>query len=195
MLTTETGFKVTFESAILPKWSKGVIRLQNVSFVCNNETWIALLKETNPNLIESNVDVNWTYWNINVKHVDVQLSVWQWLDGRGFLTELKLKGVTGDVQRSHIDWAEQWIPTLRNARIGDFELSKFVIEDMSLNVHNKGMEKFNLSVFYGECKRLRLQWLLVDLMGAESIVGKLDECLFSVHKPHDFTEHPLNSFV
>lgn len=78
--------KVTFESAIVPRWKEGVIRLENVSIICNDETWTELKNAERaqkglPPLAPGELDVNWTYWDLTFRHIDVTLSLWRWLDG------------------------------------------------------------------------------------------------------------------
>jgi distribution and morphology protein 31 len=44
-LTALTGYNIFFESAIVPRWRDGTIRLQNVGVVCNGDTWMKLKKQ------------------------------------------------------------------------------------------------------------------------------------------------------
>lgn len=139
ILTTETGFKVSFESAIVPQWRKGVIRLHNVNVLCNNDTWTEYKRthftpptSDSDTFDASDVDINWTYWNLNIEHADVTLSLMQWFEGRGLVTNCKIKGVSGVVDREHIIWSEDWKPVKRRPLLGDFELERFVVEDMKV---------------------------------------------------------------
>lgn len=61
-LTQDTGFDVKFESAIVPVWRDGTIRLGNVSVVLNAETWTRWVVEKHA---ESGnipaIDLNFTF--------------------------------------------------------------------------------------------------------------------------------------
>ncbi|KAJ3283391.1 Mitochondrial distribution and morphology protein 31, mitochondrial precursor [Borealophlyctis nickersoniae] len=195
-LTHETGWKVMFESAIVPRWADGRIRLDNVSLVCNADTWKEWKKMDRAKrglapLTDEEIDTNFTYWDMTIRHVDVSLSLWQWLDGRGLVTKCTLKGVRGvstiPKDRRHIWWDPEWTPTRRVAQMGDFEIGDFVVEDFLVTVLNPEFRPYTISIFNAELPRLRKQWLLYDFMRADSITGMFDNCLFSVHKPqrHD----------
>lgn len=84
-LTEFTGYKVFFETGIVPRWRDGSIRLENVSIICNASTWIELKRqEAAKNGLpfdKEKVDVNWTYWDLKVDSIDLTLSLWRWLDG------------------------------------------------------------------------------------------------------------------
>ena len=84
-LTEFTGYKVFFETGIVPRWQDGTIRLENVSIICNDSTWIELKRQDaakyNLPFDQDKVDVNWTYWDLRVDTIDLTLSLWRWLDG------------------------------------------------------------------------------------------------------------------
>ena len=39
-LMKETGMKITFESALVPQWKDGTLRLENVNIQCDKDSWI-----------------------------------------------------------------------------------------------------------------------------------------------------------
>lgn len=105
-MTDETGFKINFESAIVPQWRNGVIRLRNVSVTCNDKSWQEYNRSRHDGLTPFNVDdvdINWTYWNLKIECVDVTLSLAQWFEGRGLVRDCKIKGVSGDVHSFNIE--------------------------------------------------------------------------------------------
>ncbi|KAI8831095.1 mitochondrial distribution and morphology protein family 31/32 [Chytridium lagenaria] len=185
-LTKETGFEIGFESAIVPRWKEGTIRLKNVSVVCTGDTWLRRKEREKKErglgaLLPGEVDLNWTYWDLNIDSVDVTLSLWRWLRGM--------------VDRRHIIWDPSWVPSRRHPLPGDFEMDKFVVEDLLLTILNPNFRPYSVSVFRGELPKFRKQWLLYDIMCANSIVGMFDNCLFSVHKPQENDRHlKINNF-
>jgi distribution and morphology protein 31 len=195
-LTKETGFNISFESAIVPQWRQGVIRFGNVVIKCNNKTWIELLRKRHQLLYpntpfnQDGIDTNWSYWDVTVENIDVTLSLWRWLEGKGILTECQLKGVRGTIDRRHIIWPEDWVPVRRKPQQGDFNLDNFVVDDLLLTILNPGFRPYTISVFNGKVPKLRKQWLMYDLICADSIVGMFDQCLFSVHRPHQSIMDP-----
>jgi distribution and morphology protein 31 len=197
-LGKETGFEISFESAIVPRWREGTIRLKNVSVVCTGDTWASRVEAERKQkgltlLQDGDLDLNWTYWDLNIASVDVTLSLWSWLEGRGLVKECTMKGVRGVVDRRHITWDPDWVPTRRRPLIGDFEMDRFIVEDLLLTVLNPNFRPYSVSVFYGELPLFRKQWLLYDMMCADSITGVIDNCLFSVHRPQN--EHMVEEQI
>jgi len=83
-----------------------------------------------------------------------------------------------------------WDPSLDPANFrhtphpGDFELESLQLEDILVTVYQPGQFRpYSASIFRGEFRRLRKQWLFYDFLSAENIVGQFDNCLFSLHKP------------
>ncbi|KAJ3251020.1 Mitochondrial distribution and morphology protein 31, mitochondrial precursor [Chytriomyces hyalinus] len=131
----------------------------------------------------SDIDLNWTYFAINVKTMDLTLNLWRYFQGHGIVQDMKLTGVRGVIDRAHVTWTEDWKPVHRKATPFDFALEQVVVEDLLLTIKNPyGFRPFNVSVYSGRLPILRQQWLLYDIMCADSIVGAFDNCLFSVHK-------------
>ncbi len=171
----------------MPKWKQGAIRFESVGVKCTPETWLAYLKSRGGDC--EDVDLNWTYWDLRIRSVDVTLSLWRWLEGRGLLTDCRVQGVRGELDRRHVTWLDDWQPVLRAAKPGDFELDRFVIDDLLVHVRNPTF-RYPVSLFHGELPRLRKQWLLYDVLSADHLVGAFDECLFSVHRPHTAASEP-----
>jgi distribution and morphology protein 31 len=187
-LEAQTGFQITFESALVPRWREGTLRLQNVNILCNAESYRDFLRDQArqkglPLPTDEEINTNWTYWDIQIRSVDVTLSLWRWLDGKGFIKECTMKGVRGNLDRRHITWNSDWVPLRRSPQFGDFELTKFIVEDFLITVQNPNFRLYSISIFHATLPILRKQWLLYDFFCADSIVGVFDDCLFSVHKP------------
>ncbi|KAI8823899.1 mitochondrial distribution and morphology protein family 31/32 [Chytriomyces cf. hyalinus JEL632] len=188
-VSKETGFQVSFDHAIVPNWKDGTICIKNVDVVSNGETWTSWVLQQHISSIHfddinsNNIDLNWTYFNINIKTMNLTLNLWRYFQGHGIVQDMKLTGVRGVIDRAHVTWTEDWKPTRRKQTPFDFAMEQFVVEDLLLTVKNPyGFRPFNVSVYSGRLPVLRQQWLLYDIMCADSIVGAFDNCLFSVHK-------------
>ncbi|EGF81116.1 hypothetical protein BATDEDRAFT_19142 [Batrachochytrium dendrobatidis JAM81] len=187
LLSRATGFDVKVGAAVVPRWSDGAISLEDVTIVCNGDTWTELKRKEKSakglgDLLPGEVDLNWTYWDLTVDRIDVNLSLWRLLDGRGPIKEAKLKGIRGMVDRRHIEFDPNWVPSRRVPEFGDFEMDSFIVEDLLVTICNPDFRPFSFSIFDAELPIFRKQWLLYDMMCADSVVGMYDNCLFSVHR-------------
>jgi distribution and morphology protein 31 len=103
-ITEETGWVVKIDSATSEyifsnriSLKNGVIRLHNVSLVCDGQSWIEwkrnehLRLELTTPFNPDEIDINWTYWNLKVESIDVKVSLWQFLDGTGMIKSSKFK--------------------------------------------------------------------------------------------------------
>jgi distribution and morphology protein 31 len=85
-----TGYSITFENAIVPRWREGAIRLGNVKIYCDDASWISLRMEqaaqNGETISAEEIDVNFTYLDLNVDSIDIKLSLWRWLDGVDILS-------------------------------------------------------------------------------------------------------------
>lgn len=187
-----TGLLITLESLPKPQWKKGRLRFENVKILLDDDTWKALLSEQAqaqglPIPKDTDVDVNWTYWDLKIQTLDLSLSLVRWMDGKGILKDMSLQGVRGTVRRSHITWDENWVPSRRSPSYGDFELSHLKLSDVLLTLENPRQKPYNLSVYHASLPTLRKQYLLYDFFCADSMVGVVDGCLFSVHRPQQLS--------
>jgi len=126
--------------------------------------------------------------NLDIDTIDVTLSLWRWLDGKGLVKNAVIKGVRGVMDRRNVFW--DWTAVYNPADYrhpdgpGAFELESLRIEDALVTVYQtRRFRPFFVSIYKAEIGRFRRQWMFYDFMSAESIVGQFDNCLFSVHKP------------
>jgi len=231
-LTAETGVTVAFESAIVPKWKDSRISFKNVyisrrpRLVGDQEAQSTQAGGVHRAAARLDVgnhpayhhapededvtdllppfpkELNYSVFDLDVDSVDVTLSLWRWLDGKGLVKDVTIKGVRGVLGMLyfpsftllltfHADRrAVEWDPSLDPADFrhkpqqGDFELENVQLEDVLITVYQPGgFRPYTASIFRGEFKRLRKQWLFYDFLSAENIVGQFDNCLFSLHKP------------
>jgi len=119
-LTAETGAKIIFESAIVPKWKDSRISFKNVYVVRRPTVAIDEPRSgvqataigydiSNHPLVHgsgeeeeephprdlSEEDSNYTQFDLTIDSIDVTLSLWRWLDGKGLVEDAVIKGVRG----------------------------------------------------------------------------------------------------
>ncbi|KAK9364871.1 hypothetical protein V1509DRAFT_634985 [Lipomyces kononenkoae] len=204
-LTKETGITVVFESAIVPHWNDGVIAFRNV-FVSRRpgkninrvtkgspETAAAAAaaaaasstSEGMPTNEEDIVDDgNYTQFDLTVDSINVTLSFRKWMNGKGILKDVEVKGIRGLVDRTHVKWVSNVDPRSykREHRPGDFEIDHFVLEDSLVAVlQPNGFRPFQISIFSCDLPQLRKQWLFYDFLCANHMSGSYDDSLFTIH--------------
>lgn len=122
-MTQETGISVIFESAIVPSWGSNAICFRNV-YVSRRPPGVSLPMPSQSELgrragarfdaghghgyfhddedeavdrvlSSEEEDVNYSMFDLNVDSIEVTLSVAQWLDGKGLVKDLVVRGVRG----------------------------------------------------------------------------------------------------
>ncbi|KAJ7594489.1 mitochondrial distribution and morphology protein 31 [Mycena floridula] len=208
--THETGVTVIFESAIVPKWKDSRISFKNVYIsrrpasstfesrsntghlaavgydVSNHPANMHPAEEEDLAIAQQSEDQNYSMFDLSVDSIDVTLSFWRWLDGKGLVKDAVVKGVRGVLDRQGVQWEPDLDPAdFRHAhRPGDFELESLKLEDVLITVYQPGgFRPYTTSIFHADINCFRKQWLFYDFLCAESIVGQFDNCLFSLHKP------------
>ncbi|THH07972.1 hypothetical protein EW146_g9148 [Bondarzewia mesenterica] len=85
-------------------------------------------------------DANWSMFDLNVDSIDVTLSLWRWLDGKGLIKDAVVKGVRGVLDRRSVGWSPNLDPaSFRHiAQPGDSELESLVLEDVLITVYQPG---------------------------------------------------------
>ncbi|KAF7357773.1 hypothetical protein MVEN_00823300 [Mycena venus] len=215
-LTAETGVTVIFESAIVPKWKDSRISFKNVFIsrrpqsappptrktdregfaaggydISGHPAYHRVGEdedETTPASGAVDEDTNYTMFDLNVDSIDVTLSLWRWLDGKGLIQDAVIKGVRGILDRRSVYWDPDNpldpASFRHTARPGDFELESLQLEDVLVTVYQPdGFRPYTASIFQADIKTFRKQWIFYDFLCAENIVGQFDNCLFSLHKP------------
>lgn len=121
-LTAETGVTVVFESAIVPKWKDSRISFKNVYVsrgfattsrsssrssparhhavgydVNDHPIHHGIAEEDHDEVTVSHAeeDENYAMFDMTVGSIDVTLSLWRWLDGKGLVQDAEIKGVRG----------------------------------------------------------------------------------------------------
>lgn len=209
---------IVFGSAIVPKWKEGRISFKNVIVTRRDKSvdiealheqirrgtppvvgqlWDSTMpfgdnEEVAPPITsessETRHETNFSLFDLHVDSFDVQLSLSRWLDGRGILRTVAMRGVRGIVDRRNVFWDPE-VPydpraARRRERPGDIDLENFEVEDLLVTVYQPGdFRPFNFSIFNMHTPRLRAQWLFYDLLNSDAITGQIDGCLFSMHHP------------
>jgi distribution and morphology protein 31 len=204
-LTKETGVTVVFESAIVPRWKDNCIQFQNV-FVSRRpgkhgrhsvskgsaETAAAAAaeaihsegKDEKSHDVDEEEDGNFTQFDVTIDTVNVTLSFARWMNGRGLLKDVEIKGVRGVIDRTHVFWADNIDPkSLKHQhQPGDFEIESFKLEDLLVTVYQPDeFRPFHVSIYSCNLPQLRKQWLFYDLLSANYCTGSFDDSLFTIH--------------
>ncbi|KAK9447694.1 uncharacterized protein V1518DRAFT_70650 [Limtongia smithiae] len=205
-LTRETGITVVFESAIVPHWNDGVISFKNV-FVSRrpgtHNTRVTkgsqataaaaaaaaaavvhggdAVEPPPPAVVD---DGNYTQFDLTVDSINVTLSFSKWMNGKGILKDVEVKGIRGVVDRTHVYWLPGVDPRVYKKihKPGDFEIDHFVLEDSLVTLHQPGgFRPFQISIFSCDLPQLRRQWLFYDILRANHMSGSYDDSLFTIH--------------
>lgn len=124
-LTSETGVTIIFESAIVPKWRESRISFKNVYVsrrppdgtpkrlqqpqgnehltavgydVSNHPGYHQFNDEEDEAAVPIVFDeegLNMSIFDLTIDSVDVTLSLWRWLDGKGLVEDAVVRGVRG----------------------------------------------------------------------------------------------------
>lgn len=171
----------------------------------NHPVYHGLEEELDSARIDDVEKIDYTVFDLSVDSVDVTLSLWQWLDGKGLVKDAVVKGVRGVLGKCSIRHRQfclmnmlsdrryiEYDPenpldpaTFRHeAQAGDFELESLQLEDVLVTVYQPGsFRPYTASIFRADLKQFRKQWMFYDFLSADNVVGQFDNCLFSLHKP------------
>ncbi|EHA19246.1 hypothetical protein ASPNIDRAFT_49989 [Aspergillus niger ATCC 1015] len=220
-LTKSSGVKVVFESAIVPKWKDGVITFKNV-FVSRRPgqgtghvskgssktaaavAAAALGEQTNPELpeqrpVSEEEDTNYTQFDVSIETVNVTLSFTKWINGKGLLRDVEVRGIRGVVDRRYVHWSDDDLDPKsyrHEHNPGDFEIDSFKMSDVLVTVYQPdNFRPFPVSIFSCDLPQLRKQWLFYDFMSANMMSGSYDNSLFTIHprQTHGFTGAQLEN--
>ena len=89
-LTEETGIQIAFETAIVPKWKDSRLSFKNVSV------------SRNVPVEDHSISTQESIVQLTIDSVDVTLSLYRWLEGKGLIQDAIVKGVRGTIGKSNI---------------------------------------------------------------------------------------------
>ncbi|KAJ1984907.1 Mitochondrial distribution and morphology protein 31, mitochondrial precursor [Dimargaris verticillata] len=139
----------------------------------------------------SREEVNYTMYDLKVNQIDVTLSLWRWMDGKGLIKDCSIRGVRGVIDRTHVFWdpLTPYDPVAerdKHRQVSGFEIDSFHLEDMLVYVYYPdAFPPFPVSIYSASLPQLRQRWFLLDVLSADSMVGTYDNCLFSIHQAQD----------
>ena len=192
---------MVFESAIVPKWSSGVISFKRV-FVSRrpgqgysnvskgSQSTAAAAAAASAARSEDDTDVpaentNYTQFDLSIDSIDVTLSFPKWFNGKGLLRDVEVTGVRGVIDRTSLQQTSSDVDPRsyrHHHHTGDFELDSFKLEDLLVTVYQPGkFRPFPVSIYSCELPRLRQQWLFYDFLCANNVSGSFDDSLFAIH--------------
>jgi len=207
-ITKSTNLTVVFENAVVPSWRDGKISFRNC-FVSRRPRGVIIFEkgsqaaaaaaaekqaanngETSQN--EPIDDGNYTQFDLTIKEVNISLSFKKWVNGRGIIDEVEVKGMRGVVDRSHVYWKEgDSALNYKNVyQPGDWEIENFRMEDVLFTLKQPlGFRVFDVSIYSADIPLLRKNWLFYDLLNSNNVNGSYDGSLFAIHnlqKKDDF---------
>ncbi|TQB71670.1 Mitochondrial distribution and morphology protein 31, mitochondrial precursor [Monascus purpureus] len=220
-LTKSSGVKVVFESAIVPKWKNGVITFKNVfvsrrpgqgagnvskgsSKTAAAAAAAAALSDQpardasgQRSASDEEEDTNYTQFDLSIDSVNVTLSFTKWINGKGLLRDVEVKGIRGVVDRRQVRWLDDDIDPKsyrHEHNPGDFEIDSFKMHDVLVTIYQPDdFRPFSVSIFSCDLPQLRKQWLFYDFLSANMVSGSVDNSLFTIHprQTHSFTGEQL----
>ncbi|KAJ5085636.1 hypothetical protein N7532_010407 [Penicillium argentinense] len=220
-LTKSSGAKVVFESAIVPKWRNGVITFKNVFVSRRPGQGTGHVSKGSPKtaaaaaaaaargepgseelpIVDEEEDTNYTQFDLSIETVNVTLSFTKWLNGKGLLRDVEVKGIRGVVDRRNVFWPEEDLDPKsyrHEHHPGDFEIDSFKMHDVLVSVYQPdNFRPFSVSIFSCDLPQLRKQWLFYDFLSANMMSGSFDNSLFTIHprQTHGFTGARLDEDV
>ncbi|KAL5428783.1 hypothetical protein PMIN06_012787 [Paraphaeosphaeria minitans] len=214
-LTKSSGIKVIFESAVVPKWKDGVISFRKVfvsrrpgqkntqvtkgsqSSAAAAAAALAHKDKGVSDAAEEEEDTNYSQFDISIDTVNVTLSFSRWMNGKGILKDVEIKGIRGVVDRTSVHAIEGVDPRSykHTHEPGDFELESFRMEDLLVTIYQpNNFRPYSVSIFSCDLPQLRKQWLFYDFLSANMMSGSFDNSLFTIHprQTHNYTGAQLN---
>lgn len=201
-ITKNSKLIVTFEHAVVPGWSDGKISFRKCfvskrpknknKFIQSSqaEAYEASLKEQNEDVPFD--DGNYTQFDFTIEEVNITLSFNKWVNGRGMIDTMEIKGMRGVVDRTHVKWDTNDDATnYKNIhKPGDFEIDDFRMEDVLFKLMQpKDFRPFNVAIYNCELAKMRQHWLCYDFLNANLMSGSYDNSLFTIHKKQRFDDY------
>lgn len=197
LITKNTNLTVSFESAISPNWNYGTIKLKNC--IASKRPKVIKVIEKVEKSIDGKIlnttfediydDGNYTQFDITIEEINISLSFWRWISGKGFIDTADVKCVRGIIDRTHVFWKKNDDP--RNYKNfykpGDWEIENVKVEDVLLTIyHPNGFRACQLSIYNADLDIFRKNWLMLDILTCNHLSGCYDGSLFTINKISNF---------
>jgi len=204
------GYKINFDSTMIPLWKEKSIIFKNITVQYNVDTVRELRqkemkkKQRKQKIIgyltfnkskmnkseeeEIEVDDNFTYLDLRIDEIDMHISPMKLIQRKNFIKKCLVKGVRGDIDRRNIrhdpDEVYDALEARKKNRSREFAIKKLSIEDMSVNMLIKDFRPYKIAIFNADLSKFRNRYIVHDILSANSIVGMLDSSLFSIYRPY-----------
>jgi len=209
-LSKVMGYKITFDSTMIPLWKEKSIIFKNITVQYNVDTVRELRQKelkkeqrkqkiigyltfnkskiNNTKEEEIEVDDNFTYLDLIIDEIDMNISPMKLIQNKNFIKRCLVKGVRGDIDRRNIrhdpDAIYDALEERKKNRNREFAIKKLSIEDMSVNMLIKDFRPYKIAIFNADLSKFRNRYIIHDILSANSIVGMMDSSLFSIYRPY-----------
>ncbi|EDO16046.1 hypothetical protein Kpol_1067p18 [Vanderwaltozyma polyspora DSM 70294] len=200
-ITKNTSLYVVFENAMVPNWASGNIIMHKVFISRRPKLSQNFTKGSQEEAVQRAElalrekqflindlkfdDGNYTQFDLTIDQLEFSLSLSNWLNGKGIVDEVKINGLRGVVDRTHVAWKPKDNPRnyLNVHKPGDFEINKFSMNDVLITLYQpRKFRPFQVSIHNCELPQLRKNWLFFDILNATSMSGTYDNSMFTIHK-------------
>ncbi|KAG4301033.1 hypothetical protein PCK1_002732 [Pneumocystis canis] len=143
-------------------------------------------------LTKETEDTNYTQFDLTIEDINVVFSFIKWFNGTGIIKDIDIKGVRGVIDSSctYMQDGNLFLdPKLfrKKHQLGDFEIENFRLKNVLVTVYqSNNFRPFTINIYNCELPRLRKQWLLYDILNANTISGSYDNSLFTLHPCQTF---------
>lgn len=209
IITKNSKLSVIFENAIVPGWKDGKISFKKVlvsrrpkvskKFVKGSSSIGYSSEDTVNSSSEGEDEIdegNYTQYDLTIEEVNITLSFSKWVNGKGIIDTMEMKGIRGVIDRTHVKWDPNDSATnYKNVhQPGDFEIGNFKLTDMLVELlQPDNFRPFNVEIYNCEATQLRKHWLFFDLLNCNLMNGSYDGSLFTIHKRQSFNDFSENT--
>ncbi|KAI9255313.1 mitochondrial distribution and morphology protein family 31/32 [Sporodiniella umbellata] len=198
-LSLSTGSLLSFQS-ITPNWKDGKIRFDRLRISCMPRSEQAKFEsgsyEVNPTPVLGDllagIDLDqderknpklkrMPWFDLTADTVEFELSMLRWMAGKGLIKTAHVKGVRGVIDNRRGDW-NQHLPVSLQREPSQLEIERLLIDDASVTVYMPaGFRPFPISILQAQFTQFRKQWLLLDILCADYLIGAIDTSVLSIH--------------
>lgn len=154
------SFRILFEDAVVPGWKDGMIEFKKVKIETVDEHGLQL--------------------KLDVESIKLTLSFTKWKDLKGIVENVEIQGLTGVIDRRNVNPDTPEVDWFENK---GYEIESLRIVDSMVHVYQPDSdEPLKIALYNCEIPKVRVRWLLLDVLNAVDISGSLNGSLFTIHK-------------